>query len=56
MPMTSQKYLPFSALQASVTVEKADALLSPLAAVAVLAGYAAAVTAAALFLIERRDV
>jgi ABC-2 type transport system permease protein len=56
MPMTSQQYLPFSALQASVTVEKADALLSPIAAVAVLAGYAAAVTATALFLIERRDV
>jgi ABC-type transport system involved in multi-copper enzyme maturation permease subunit len=56
MPMASQKYLPFSALQASVTVQPADGLLSPLAAVVVLGGYAVAVVVAALFLIERRDV
>jgi ABC-type transport system involved in multi-copper enzyme maturation permease subunit len=56
MPMTSQKYLPFSALQASVTVERANDLLSPLAAVAILTGYAAAALVAGLYLLERRDV
>jgi ABC-type transport system involved in multi-copper enzyme maturation permease subunit len=56
MPMTAQKYLPFSALQASVTVEPSDDLLTTLPAVVVLAGYALATVLVAMYLIERRDV
>jgi ABC-2 type transport system permease protein len=56
MPMTAQKYLPFSALQASVTGKPADELLAPLAAAAVLAAYAVAAVVAAVSVIDRRDV
>jgi hypothetical protein len=56
MPMASQQYLPFSALQASVTVRPADDLLPPAAALLVLAAYAAVSVAAAAALIRRRDV
>jgi ABC-2 type transport system permease protein len=56
MPMAAQKYLPFSALQASVTVTHSDDLLSTFPAVVVLIGYATATVAAAMYLIHRRDV
>ena len=56
MPMTAQKYLPFSALQASVSVERSDDLLSTLPAALVLVGYATATVVAAMYLINRRDV
>ena len=56
IPTGAQKYLPFSALQASVTVHQADDLLSPMAAAFALIAYAVATVIAALALIERRDV
>jgi hypothetical protein len=56
LPMTAQKYLPFSALQASVSVERSDDLLSTLPAELVLVGYATATVVAAMYLINRRDV
>jgi ABC-2 type transport system permease protein len=56
MPMSAQKYLPFSALQASVTVRRADDLLARLPAVGVLTAYAAVTVAVAAYLLGRRDV
>jgi ABC-2 type transport system permease protein len=56
MPLTAQKYLPFSALQASVSVNSSDDLLSPFPAVLVLVAYATATVVAAMYLVERRDV
>lgn len=56
IPSASQKYLPFSALQASVTVKRGDDLLAPAPAVVFLVGYAAIAVAAALYAIRRRDV
>jgi ABC-2 type transport system permease protein len=56
MPMAAQKYLPFSALQASVSIERSDDLLSTVPAALVLVGYAAATVVAAMYLINRRDV
>jgi ABC-type transport system involved in multi-copper enzyme maturation permease subunit len=56
MPMTSQRYLPFSALQASVTVHRADELLAPTPALLVLTAYTAVTLAMATYLVQRRDV
>jgi ABC-type transport system involved in multi-copper enzyme maturation permease subunit len=56
IPAASQRYLPFNALQASVTVNRADDLLSPRVAVAMIAGYGVAAIAAAIVVLKRRDV
>src|SRR5262245_40894275 len=47
MPTSQQKYLPFSALQASVTVEPSADLLEPWPAVAMLVAYALGTVAVA---------
>jgi ABC-type transport system involved in multi-copper enzyme maturation permease subunit len=56
IPSDSQRYLPFNALQASVTVKRGDDLLPPGAAVAFLVGYAAIAIAGATLVLRRRDV
>jgi ABC-2 type transport system permease protein len=56
IPSASQKYLPFNALQASVTVERGDDLLAPLPAVGLIVVYALAALTAATIVIGRRDV
>jgi ABC-type transport system involved in multi-copper enzyme maturation permease subunit len=56
IPSASQRYLPFSALQASVTVHRTGDLLPAAAATALLVGYALVTVAVATFVIERRDV
>jgi ABC-type transport system involved in multi-copper enzyme maturation permease subunit len=56
IPSDSQRFLPFNALQASVTVKRGDDLLPPGAAVALLTGYAAVAVAAATIVLRRRDV
>ena len=56
IPSASQRYLPFSALQASVTVLRTGDLLPAAAATALLVGYALVGVAVATYVIERRDV
>lgn len=56
IPSESQRFLPFSALQASVTVVRDGALLSPSVAVVMLVGYAVVLIGIGTLLIERRDV
>jgi ABC-type transport system involved in multi-copper enzyme maturation permease subunit len=56
MPSASQRFLPFSALQATVTVQRSDELLTPWTAVAMLVIYASVAVSVALHLIRRRDV
>ena len=56
IPTSSQRYLPFSALQATVTVNRTDELLSPLAALRFIVGYAVISVAGAMYVIRRRDI
>lgn len=56
IPSESQRFLPFSALQASVTVVRDGALLPPSVAVVMLVGYAVVLIGIGTLLIERRDV
>jgi hypothetical protein len=55
MPSAAQRYLPFNALQATVTVRRGDDLLPPLTALWMLLTYVVLVVAASVA-IERRDV
>ena len=56
MPSSAQRYLPFNALQATVTVHRGDELLAPVPAVLMLIAYAVILMAAAGIVIRRRDV
>jgi ABC-type transport system involved in multi-copper enzyme maturation permease subunit len=56
MPSAAQKYLPFNALQATVTVHRGDELLAPLPALLMLVAYAVVLLAAAVIIMQRRDV
>jgi len=56
MPSSAQRYLPFNALQATVTVHRGEELLAPLPAVLMLVAYAIILIAAASIVIRRRDV
>jgi hypothetical protein len=56
MPSAAQKYLPVNALQATVTVHRGDELLAPLPALLMLVAYALALLAAAVIIMQRRDV
>jgi ABC-2 type transport system permease protein len=55
IPTAARPYIPGAALQATVAVNDSDDLLGPLAALAVLAAYAAAVLALAAHRIGRQD-
>jgi len=55
VPQGGRRYLPGSALQAAVTVDRTDDLLAPTAGLLVLAAYAAVAIAMALAVIGRRD-
>jgi hypothetical protein len=56
MPSSAQRYLPFNALQATVTVHRGEELLAPLPAVLMLVTYAVILIVAASIVIRRRDV
>lgn len=56
MPSSAQRYLPFNALQATVTVRRGDELLPPLTALLMLVTYAVVLVVAASVAIRRRDV
>lgn len=56
IPSDGQRYLPFNALRATVTVERGADALHPAFAVALLAGYAAVGAIAAAVVLDRRDV
>ena len=56
IPSASQRFLPFSALQATVTVERTDDLLGPLPALGFLVGYAVIAVAGAMYVVRRRDI
>lgn len=56
IPSSSQRFLPFNALQASVTVEPAAELMSAGAAISFIIGYALVAVGAAAVVLRRRDV
>jgi hypothetical protein len=56
MPSSAQRYLPFNALQATVTVHRGDELLPPATALLMLVAYAVVLVVAASIAIRRRDV
>ncbi len=56
IPAASQRFLPFNALQATVTINRNDDLLSPVQALGFIVGYAAIALCGAIFVIRRRDV
>jgi len=56
IPASSQRFLPFNALQATVTVERSDDLLSPVVALGFIVGYAVIAVAVGAALLQRRDV
>lgn len=56
VPTASQRFLPFNALQASVTVVRDDDMSSPAVATAFIAAYAVAAVLAAAYVLGRRDV
>ena len=56
LPTSSQKFLPFNALKATVSVHAADDLLSPLVALGLIVGYAVLAVTAAAIALHRRDV
>ena len=56
MPPSAQRFLPFNALQASVSVKPADELLSQGVALGFIVGYAVAAVIVAACLLHRRDV
>jgi hypothetical protein len=56
LPSSSRRFLPSSALQATVTVERTGELLTPLAAVVALAVTATGMVGVAVVLVRRRDV
>ena len=56
MPATSQRFLPFNALQATVSVVRSDELLAPTVALGSIVGYAVIAVAVAGYLLHRRDV
>jgi ABC-2 type transport system permease protein len=56
MPASSQRFLPFNALQATVTVQRSDDLLSPAVALGFIVAYAVAAVGVGAALLRRRDV
>lgn len=56
LPPSAQRFLPFNALQASVSVKRADELLSANVALAFIVGYAVLAVVAGACLLQRRDV
>lgn len=56
IPASSQRLLPFNALQAAVTVKRSDDLLSPTVALAFIISYAVVAAAVGAALLRRRDV
>jgi ABC-2 type transport system permease protein len=56
LPASARRFLPSSALQATVTAERADDLLAPVTASVALVATASAVLAIATLLVQRRDV
>ena len=56
MPPSAQRFLPFNALQASVSVKRADELLSQGVALGFIVGYAVVAVVVATCLLQRRDV
>lgn len=56
MPPSAQRFLPFNALQSSVSVRRADELLPQGVALGFIVGYAALAVVVAAVLLERRDV
>ena len=56
MPTSAQRFLPFNALQASVSVKPADELLSQAEALGFIVAYAVVAVLAAACLLQRRDV
>ena len=56
MPASAQRFLPFNALQASVSVKHADELLPQAVALGFIVGYAVVAVVAAAHLLRRRDV
>lgn len=56
IPSRSQRFLPFNALQATVTINRTPDLLAPATALGYLFAYAAVAVAAACIVISRRDV
>jgi ABC-type transport system involved in multi-copper enzyme maturation permease subunit len=56
VPSSSQRFLPFNALQATVTVHRGDDLLPPLQATTFICVYATVAVLAAAVVLNRRDV
>ena len=56
MPASARRFLPFNALQASVSVKPADELLAPGVALGFIVGYAVAAVIVAACLLHRRDI
>ncbi len=56
MPASAQRFLPFNALQASVSVKRADELLAQGVALAFIVGYAVVAVVVGACLLQRRDV
>ena len=56
MPPSAQRFLPFNALQASVSVKRADELLAQGVALGFIVGYAVVAVVVAACLLQRRDV
>jgi ABC-type transport system involved in multi-copper enzyme maturation permease subunit len=56
MPISAQRFLPFNALQASVSVKRSDELLSQGVALGFIVGYAVATVVVGVALLKRRDI
>jgi len=56
MSPSTRRFLPFNALQASVSVKRADELLSQGVALGFIVGYAVVAVAVGACLLQRRDV
>jgi ABC-type transport system involved in multi-copper enzyme maturation permease subunit len=56
MPTSAQRFLPFNALQASVSVKRSDELLSQGVALGFIVGYAVVTVVVGAGLLQRRDV
>ena len=56
MPPSAQRFLPFNALQASVSVKRSEELLAQGVALGFIVGYATVAVVVAAVMLQRRDV